>query len=109
MPTQKQTLQSLLEQSVLLSDAHRKALINALPSMTPEQERQLGELLESGRQREDGMLNTAIHDAVTEKDENFLHALDSFLGNARSTLNKAEEKIQRGDERQKAESFFQNS
>lgn len=107
MPTQTPIpLATLIEESLLLSDERKAELLNALPTLNPNEEDTLRGLLASQESIIEKIVTHAIRKAVAENDSAFLESLDQFLHEAMKRLRHGEEGAEQSTEQEDAEHLF---
>lgn len=95
-----------IQRSALLSADRKRALLAALPSLTPAQADELRRLLAQETELAEGIADHAIGLAVARKDEDALRALDAFLRDSTHSLSRTQEGAERIDESDQLQHFF---
>jgi hypothetical protein len=106
MSAQKQTLQGLVEQSFLLRNGQRQKLLKALPTLTPEQQSRLTEILNTEPVVLKKATEFTIQSASERNDKTFFAGLDAFFAEAAGRFAKAEEPFDKVDESEQLDHFF---
>lgn len=104
--TSIETIERLIESSVLLSSERKAELLAALPALTEAQGQELLRILQSENNILGDLAKQAITRAVERGDTEFLEELDVFLKRALKRLRKAEEGAERGAETEHMEHLF---
>lgn len=106
MSAQKQTLQGLVEQSRLLRSGQRQKLLKALPTLTPEQQSRLTEILSTEPAVMQKAAELTIKSASERNDKAFFAGLDAFFAEAAGRFAKAEEPFDKVGEAEQLDHFF---